>query len=452
MNHATTPIMLATLAVTALPAIAQWDPNNGQWGKEVETDLRVITWNVQDGICRTANKSDTFNSWNALVRIVAALEPDILILQECADNSGNGTGSGADSTSQLETVADLFMRGGADPFLGGTVGSYVQKFKPTYDLPYVFASTSTDAYNRNMIMSRYPIADINGDGVAEISTFIILPDAYQNGGNGGIRGYQFAEIDLPDEIYAGDTVIGNAHLKSGGGSDDYNDREKAAQNTAYYIDYYYNGAGTGVSDPNNKIVLPASGSMLDENTPVIWGGDLNENPGSGSPGDWLTQAATFGGTDGTDRDRSDSTISTPSHPISGETSTQGGSSKLDYLLWQDSITTIRRQFIFRSSGSGMTTAKIPAPADTFQINPLGVSNIASDHRPVVVDFILPLAQEDPCPMPPDYLDDDILDISDINFFLLAYTTASLAADVTNNGVVDVLDVFAFLDLYLAGCP
>ncbi|MBL4591407.1 MAG: hypothetical protein JKY96_05550, partial [Phycisphaerales bacterium] len=149
MKTMLTTSTIALLSLTALPAAAQWDPSNGDWGKEVSTDLRIMSWNVQDGICRSNDKFDTLGDWNALVRIVAALEPDILILQECADNSGNGTGSGADSTSQLEIVASLFIRGGNDPFNGGApVTSYAQLFKPGFDLPFVFASTSTDAFNR----------------------------------------------------------------------------------------------------------------------------------------------------------------------------------------------------------------------------------------------------------------------------------------------------------------
>jgi len=452
MPHLQTAAALLACSIAAIPTLAQWDPSNGDWGKEVETDLRVMTWNVQDGLCRSNTKTDDVNDWNGLVRIVAALEPDILILQECGDNSGNGTGSGLDSVIQLETVADLFINGGNDPFNGGSVTSYTKLYKPDFDLPYVFVSTANDGFNRNMIMSRYPLADVNGDGSAELSNFGILPDAYQTGGNGGIRGFMFGEIDLPDEIYAGDIVVGNAHLKSGGSSSDYDDREEAAQNTAYFIDYYYNGAGTAVSDPNNKVILPSSGSILDENTPVVWGGDFNQQPGSGGPAEWTTRAAVFGGTDGTDRDRTDSTISTPSQPITGDTSTQGSSSRLDYICWQDSIAATRRQFIFRSSGSGMTVAKNPFPVTTFPVSALGASNIASDHRPVIVDFIMPLAVEDPCPTPPDYFDDDQLDVFDVSFFLIAFNASDPIADINSDGSYDIFDVFGFLDLFNAGCP
>jgi endonuclease/exonuclease/phosphatase family metal-dependent hydrolase len=439
------------LACFATLSSAQWDPENGDWGKEDARDIRVMTWNVQDGICRTNPKDDAFNSWNALVRIVASLQPDVLILQECADNSGNGTGNGADSVAQLELVADMFVNGGSDTFLGGTVGSYIKKFVTGYDLPYVFVSTNTDNFNRNMILSRYPIEDLNGGG-ATLSNFVLIPDAYQSGGSGGIRGYQFAEINLPDADFAGDLVVGNAHLKAGGSSSDFDQRETAARNTAYYIDYYYNGAGTGVSDPNSKVILPNTGTILDDNTPVIWGGDLNQNPSSSSPNSWLARAENLGGTDGTDRDRSDSMFSNASQPISGDTSTQGSSSRLDYIIWQDSIATMRRQFIFRSTGSGMNSSKIPEPARSYPINPNAISGIASDHRPVVVDFILPAAANDPCPAPPDYNDDDVLNFFDVSAFLNLFTQGDLDADVTGDGLLNFFDVSGFLNAFQQGCP
>lgn len=451
MNHAIKSIAIASVACAATNAQAQWNPNSGFWLKSDSRDVRVMTWNVQDGICSSNDKDDNFGDWNGIVRIIASLQPDVLILQECADNSGNGTGSGVDSISTLETVAELLVSGGADPFLGGTVGSYIQLFTGTgYDLPFVYVSEANDGFNRNMIMSRYPFADLNGGG-STYSNFVLVPDEYQTGGTPGIRGYQFAEIDLPDEMYAGDIVVGNGHLKAGGSSSDFAQREKASENIAYFIDYYYNGAGTGMSDPNNRISLPNTGTVLDENTPVIVGGDINQTPGFG-PAEFMARAENTGGTDGTDRDRSDSSLDNAFQPVSGESSTQGSSSKLDYLIYQDSIATARRSFIFRSTGSGMSTAQIPEPARSFPINPFSISGFASDHRPVVIDFILPEAVADPCPSPPDFADDNVLDFFDVSAFLSEFAAQGTAADINKDGNYDFFDVSAFLTLFGQGCP
>ncbi|MBX3323223.1 MAG: hypothetical protein KF757_09565 [Phycisphaeraceae bacterium] len=437
-------------------ASAQWDPNNGEWGKEVSTDLRVMTWNIRDGIVSTSpRKHDGFVDWNAIVHIVAALQPDVLLIQEAGDRSGNGSGTGVDSVGELTTALGLFMYGGPDPFNGGQmVTSYVQRWMPKYDLPYVFVSSSTDQFNRNIIMSRYPIADINGDGQSAFSNFVLIPDAYQNGGNGGIRDFMHVEIDLPDGVYAGDVVVGNMHLKSGGASSDLADRLRASQNIAYFIDYFFNGAGTGVSDPNNKIAFPASTpAVLDANTPVIVGGDLNENEatnGRKGPAEWIARAAVTGGTDGTDRDRSDSTYDSAQHPISGETGTFSASNKLDYLIWQDSIATARRQFTFASFTTGMTIDKLPVPVRTFPIQPLSTSGVASDHRPVIIDFILPLAEVVECLA--DWNNDGELNFFDVSLFLGDFSGGVARADLNGDGEFNFFDVSLFLAAFSAGCP
>lgn len=436
-----------------MPAMAQWDPGSGEWGKSDARDVRVMTWNVQDGICSSNDKTSVFASdWNAIVHVIAAMRPDVLIMQECGDNSGNGTGSGLDSEATLENVCELMMHGGADPYLGGSVASYVQLYTGTgYDLPYIYVAENNDGFNRNVIMSRFEFADLNTGG-DRFSNYVLQPDEYQSGGTSGIRGFMFAEIDLPDGMYAGDLVVGNCHLKAGGSSSDFDQREAAARNAAYFMDYYYNGAGTGVSDPNSRIVLPTVGEVLDENTPIVWGGDFNQTPGGFGPAQWMTRAEFTGGTDGTDRDRTDSMFDGAFHPLSFEVSTQGSSSKLDYMCWQDSIATARREFIFRSSGSNVSTPNLPEPVRSYPSNPAAVSSFASDHRPVIVDFILPEPAVDPCPAPPDFVDDDSLDFFDLSAFLTLLSEGDMQADLNDDMSLDFFDVSAFLQLLSAGCP
>ena len=446
----------SALAVLALAAACgntlAWDPANGDWLKSDATDLRVMTWNVQDAICRTEDKANSSgSSWNAIARVVATIQPDVLIMQETGDNSGNGTGGGVDSVSALETVLGLFLHGGADPYNGGTVGSYVQLYVPDYDLPYIYVSPNSDGFNRNVILSRYPFADITGNGDSVYSTVATRPDAWQSGGNAGIRGWALAEIDLPDAIYAGDAVVGCSHLKAGGSSSDASDRIDAAKVMSYVIQYFFNGNQTGVPNPTGNVSVPRtteSTTVLDQYTPVIWGGDLNDAPGgSKGPQDWLMQAATAGGfTDGTDRDGSDSARDFASQPITGDTSTQSGS-KLDYIMWQDSIATARREFIFRANG--MTTVNFPDYAwATYPLTPTAASSRASDQRPVIVDFILPLAPDE-CAA--DITGDGNLNNSDINAFVNAFLAMDPAADLNADGNFNNTDINAFVNAFLAGC-
>lgn len=382
-------LVLGAVLLCAPLAGAAFDPDNGEWGKTDASDLRVMTWNVRDGIRTEANKTEGLNAWTALARIVAAMKPDVLILQEMGDNACGGC---VDTVAELTTVLDLFLHGGVDPFEGGVVTAYVQLYDPAYDLPYIFVNSISEGFNRNVILSRHPFTDLNGDGKTQISDIpFVAPHLYAPGGNGGLRGFMFAEIDLPDGTYNGDLVIGNAHLKSGGTAQDQEDRLRASQNVTYVIDHWYNGAGFGIPDPHAKIIdNPPATMILPPNTPVVIGGDWNEDEdtnGRRGPALWLTQAEfPSPATDGVDRDRGDSTFDAAVHFFTGSRNTLG-SSKLDYIAWQDSIATHRLSFVFNSTGT--PAADLPPELDTFAF-PSGASNIASDHRPVIVDLILPL--------------------------------------------------------------
>ncbi|MBI5361579.1 MAG: hypothetical protein HZA53_00270 [Planctomycetes bacterium] len=384
------------LGVCVLPVSAQWNPGAGQWGKVDPADLRVMTWNVQDGLCSTNTKAEGNNNWCALARITAALKPDVLVLEECADNSGNGTGSGADSVATLTTVLNLFLHGGTDTFNGSVaVGSWVQKYAAGYDLPYVFVSSVSDGFNRNCILSRYPFSDLNGDGKSTIANLpTVTATAWAPGGDGGIRGFAFAELDLPGATYLGNMVMGFAHLKAGSNTSDHDQRIAAAQNVSYFVRYWFNGNGGALPDPQARIAdSPAATSVLDALTPVVMGGDWNEDElGNGAtrgPADWLVAAQTVGGTtDGTDRDGTDMTLDGALHFSTGSDASHNSGSKLDYIAWQDSIATLRLQTIF-ISGSNSTAAQ-PAEIVGFAGGASACSSAASDHRPVIVDLRLPV--------------------------------------------------------------
>jgi len=391
-------VLAAALCAAGAPlACAQWNPPTGQWLKTDSRDLRVMVWNVQDKVCSTNNKVEGLNGWCGVARIIASMQPDVLVMEETGDNSGNGTGSGVDSEANLTTTLNLLLHGGNDPFKGNSaVTAYVQKYAAGYDLPYIYVSTVHDNFNRNVLLSRYPLTDLTGDGKSAISTFSMLPASYAPGGNAGIRGFIFAEIDLPDASYAGNLVVGGGHLKSGSASGDLADRLTASKNIAYFIDAMFNGLGGGTPDPAGAVFdSPAATLILDPFTPVIWGGDLNENEatnGRDGPALWMTRAQSPnpGGTDGTDRDRSDSTYDSSVDPINGNGSTQGsstGSNKLDYLCWQDSVTGApRRTFTFNSTNYG--GAAQPPQLSGFPGGAALASSTASDHRPVIGDFIL----------------------------------------------------------------
>ena len=439
----------ALVVAVATSAWGQWDPQSGDWGKSNDTDVRVMTWNIHDTLCSTADKQIGTDNWTALTLIVAALQPDVLILQEAGDNSGNGTGSGVDSVGTLTTVINLFFNGGADPYLGGQVTAYVQHWTPGYALDYPFVSTATDGYNRNVVISRYPFIDLNGDGNTTLSDIpTISADEYAPGGSAGIRGFQIAELDLPDADYAGDLVIGNAHLKAYSDSSSMAQRLNASKNVAYVIDYWLNGAGTGTPDPHGRIWdSPAATSILDDDTPMVWGGDWNEDESSNGrdgPALWMVRAEVTGGNDGTDRDRGDSTYDSATCPITGNDATYS-SSKLDYLAWQDSIASVRRQFIFNTSN--LSDTQLPSIIyNNFGRTPRNCSGAASDHRPVIIDFILP----EPSSCMGDLNGDNTIDLADLQLLLSAYGTSD-GGDLDGDSDTDLADLQLLLSVYGTNC-
>ncbi|MBX3378957.1 MAG: hypothetical protein KF805_02595 [Phycisphaeraceae bacterium] len=395
--------LLALFAGGAI-ANAQWDPANRQWGKDDPDDFRVVTFNIQDRVCSTNGKQEGQNSWTAIAVQIAALKPDVLVMVECGDNSANGTGTAqgyntVDTVQRLTDTLNLLMRGGTDPYVAGNpaVTSYVTKYAPAFDMPYVYVSDQTDNFNRNVVLSRFPLADLNGDNRTALGTFTLSADAaapYYTAGNAGVRGFLFAEINLPDDRYGGDFVMGGGHLKSGSVTQDLADRLAASQRIAYYIDAIFNGLGTATPDPHFRCSnFPRPTKVLTATTPVVWAGDFNEdelNNGRDGPALWMTRAAAVSpATDGTDRDRTDSSYDDSRDPFTNNRNTQGSNTnnKLDYICWQDSIATLRRSFVFRAST--MPTTATPVE---FAGYPGLWFNISSwtDHRAVVADFVLPV--------------------------------------------------------------
>ncbi|TAJ24005.1 MAG: hypothetical protein EPO68_02155 [Planctomycetota bacterium] len=392
----TLPRLAFLLTVLSGSAAAQWNPAAGQWGKTDATDVRVMTWNVRDSICSSNDKQEGNNDWCAIARIVAALKPDVLILQECADNEGQGSGSGIDSVANLSTTLNRFQYGGTDPFNGNVaITSWVRKYAPTYDLPFWFVSSDNDGFNRDVILSRHPFGDLNGDGKNQYSdTPNIGADLWAPGGDGGIRGFQHAELNLPDASYAGDLVVGNSHLKAGSQASDKAERLVAAQNIAYYLDAFYNGLGLGSVDPHGKIAdSPAATSVLPVERAIVIGGDWNEDEsqnGTKGPAEWLTRGAASdpvgsSGGDGVDRNRTDMSFDDARDVFTNSAFTVT-TAKFDYLGWQDSVIWQRRAFVFNSAT--LPGGAVPAELAGYTGGTAGATATASDHKPVVADFVL----------------------------------------------------------------
>ncbi|MEL7474296.1 MAG: GC-type dockerin domain-anchored protein, partial [Planctomycetota bacterium] len=286
------------------------------------------------------------------------------------------------------------------------------------------------------------------------------------------RGHQFAEIDLPDDMYAGDLVVGNSHLKAGGGSNDLSQRRLAAQAVSYNIHYWYGGDGGVTPDPNNVVSDgPPASMVLDENTPVIWGGDWNQddsfltNPSG--PQFFMLQGGGGSG-DGTDADGSNSSYDVATEFFSGNNATLG-SSKLDYIAYQDSIATLRHSHVFNSLS--IPGGNYPPEVAGYSGGAALVTLIAADHRPVFADFILP----EPPPEPECFADitfestcdvaaptDGAVTLSDFSCYLSLWSTSDPFADITMESTCDVVtgggdgvtlsDFSCYLSEWSLGCP
>ena len=79
---------------------------------EDETGLRVAMagWLAASGH-RVIACEDGEKAWQELGSM-APERPDVLVLQECGDNSGHGSGSGLDSVTNLTTTLGLLLDGG----------------------------------------------------------------------------------------------------------------------------------------------------------------------------------------------------------------------------------------------------------------------------------------------------------------------------------------------------
>ena len=69
----------------------------------------------------------------------------------------------------------------------------------------------SDGFNRNVLLSKYPFTDLNGDTRTGLDTWVQLATSYAPGGTPGIRGFIWCEIDLPATDYAGNVVVDVLH-------------------------------------------------------------------------------------------------------------------------------------------------------------------------------------------------------------------------------------------------
>lgn len=349
---------------------AALDIPNGDYSKNDSRYVRIMTWNMLQHLGDPGEPttpwtgSQTGSPVSAINLVVAAMDPDILLLQEVGDIDSGVSYSQALSSLQAWRNAN----------------------RPGFQL-----LLSSDGGNiHDAILSRWSFGDLNGDGP---STYIDIPNLqpgpggdYPPGGDGGIRGWLQAEVRLPDANYAGDLYVGCSHFKAG--SEFNAERVVAAKNIAAYILHGLNSSGDPLNIIPNASQPPQALGPL---TPIVWAGDFN-TAGSNQPVDILRGNNPSVSDDGTDRDGSWAWRSDSATAYNGTFHTWGSSSRLDWILVQDSIAQVNATFIFDTgrmprSGSTITQGAPPNMVGLFQN--ANINAVASDHFPVIADLDLP---------------------------------------------------------------
>lgn len=249
--------------------------------KQNTSDLRVVSYNVlSDSIFENQTSTDSF------ARVVTALQPDVLNLQEIYDYSDTDVANLMDTILPLPNNANWY------------------------------------AYDRfdNVIVSKYPI--IQSGPIA--------------------LGGASALIDLPNATYAKDLLVFNDHWRC---CDNESARQNEADQTVRDLDNFRNGNGIyHIANETPFVVLGdlnivSSGQPLDT---VITGNIIDEfNYGPDSPPDWDGTSITdsnpvhngTGSDDWTWRDDS----------------SQFAPGTLDYILYSDSILTTANKYVLNTT-------------------------------------------------------------------------------------------------------
>ncbi len=361
------------------------------------TELRVVSYNVNwdsifpDGDPNNHNWRD-FDKSQDFERIIAALDPDVMCLQEI------------NSSRNAQDVADIFD---AVLPLGGGQGWH-----------------AAIGYS-NVIVSRYPLS------MVETTT---TPQ--------GQRDQCMALVDLPDAEFDRDVYVINEHFKCCGGSSSNDKRQKQADSLVNWM--------RDARSPGEAIDLPADTPIIllgDLNivdglvgplNTVLSGNISDEGAyGADSPPDW------------------DGTVAgdvQPLHNVAGPddyTWRDDGSpyapGRLDYLTLSDSILTIVQSFVLDTTAmSGAELAATGLQQFDVVLDPPG----RFDHLPLVADLQFPQAAITP---DGDLSLDGLVNGEDVEFFVVEYLAGAAGdptriahGDYSANGLVDDADLSGFV--------
>lgn len=314
---------LVALAISLGTAQA-FDPTQGDFSRREPLDIRVVSWNVQRNWGATASTDAAFR------RVMAALDPDVVVLQEI---------------ELFLTDAEILENiNAAIPLAGG------QGWRLFRGLP---------GGTQNVILSRYSLTATRTDTIPPSST----------------RGVTMGLVQLPDPRYPLDLYIMGVHLKccNTDGTED-NLRQRSADAIAKWL-------GDG-RQSGGSITLPA-------NTPMVVAGDFNlvggPQPEATIRTGNIIDEATFGPDVKGDWDGTDMLDVMPRNPFNNTTNTWPSNdttptSRLDRFYIQDSVTEAVTSFILN------TRSLNPTQLANAGLQANDTSPAVSDHLPIVLDI------------------------------------------------------------------
>jgi len=364
--------------------------------RQLPSDVRVVTYNVNwDSIFPDNDPNNhSFRSFNMVQefrRVIAALDPDVMCLQEI------------NSSRNPQDVADIFD---AVLPLGGGAGWQ-----------------ATIGYS-NVIVSRYPLTMLASDTVPQ-----------------GQRAQAMALVDLPNAAFSVDLYLINEHYKCCGGSNNDNKRQKQSDAV---VNWMRDARTPGESidlPPDTPIIVLGDLNMVGSLGPLdtLLCGNILDNGtyGPDSPPDW---------------DTSCDTDLHPLHNVAGpadytwrDDNSSFNPGRLDYIIFTDTVLTPANRFILNTTT--MSAAELSATGlQTFDVVVAPPGDF--DHLPLVVD--LRFAQTPVAPDGDASLD-GLTDGADVAWFV-SLAEAGAAADPARiphvdynaNGVVDTGDLPGFV--------
>ncbi len=340
--------------------------------------VRMVTWNMLWG--GLIKRPEPFN------RILAALDPDIILFQEAA---------GIQWWEIRNRLNDILPLGG-----GGQWQVYWQ--------------------NNNAVASRWSSSMWAGDTTPSTE-----------------RGVAMALVDLPDAEYDTDLYVINVHYKCCGGIGGSEDDKRQTQSDAL-VNWFRD-----LREPGGNVNLPAD-------TPILVAGDFNlvgsPQPLLTLLDGNIIDESTFGSDSSPDWDGSNLAEPVPAHNAAPAAYTWRSETgwyapgRLDYVVYTDSVLSVAKSFV-------LNTEEMSA-ADLAANGLLGQDSAdASDHFPIIVDFNLGAPEPAPGDIDADGdVDSDDLDLFVGVLVGLNQDPQHIGrSDLSLDGVANGIDVGLFVD-------